>query len=321
MKSISKLALLLTVILFYGCEKEAVTETIDTSGDDSSIEGTIKSASKCEVTIKNLASHTRVVYRASDNATTIRVNEFRNKAIVIRTNSGVCKIPKPYDELIIYGGKGNDSIIINSSVKTPVIVYPGDGHDFVRNASNTSVTFVTLGDGKDKIIGNKKNTRFWIDPEDTHNASNTEKSSGKLNVVASFENSDMILDGPEIQDDDRFDLFAHIDAPWDYIPISETSLWGIDLPSPYDVQQGFFQTCDFTGRWASVVDRFPEKVRELAVELGDGTYAFKIGGQKYARVDQDFLPFHLSRPGINGKSWFVFLKRYVVYQILIIQSL
>ncbi len=313
MKTILKLTIILSLALFYNCEKEEFLEGTNAQQDTPSNQET-KMASKCEVTIKSLASHTRVIYRASDNATTIRVNEWRNgKALTIRTSFGVCKIPKPYDELIIYGGKGNDSIIINRSVKTPTMVYPGDGNDFVRNISNTSVTFVTLGDGKDKIVGNKKNTRFWIDPEDTHNASNTEKSSGKLNVVTSFENSDKKLDSPEIQDDDKFDLFAHIDATWDYIPISETSLWGIDLPGPYDVQQGFFQECNFTGRWASVVDRFPEKVQELAVELGDGTYAFKIGGQKYARVDQDFLPFHLSRPGISGKSWFVFLQKAYSY--------
>ncbi len=245
-----------------------------------------------------------------DNATTIRVNEWRNgKALTIRTSSGVCKIPKPYDELIIYGGKGNDSIIINRSVKTPIMVYPGDGNDFVRNISSTSATLVTLGDGTDKVLGNKKNTRFWIDPEDTHNASNTEKSSGKLNIVASFENSNKVLDGPQITDEDRFTIFANSEVPWDYIPISETSLWGVDLPSPYDVQQGFFQRCYTTARWASMANHSPKRVRELAVELGDGTYAVKIGGEKYARVDQDILPFHLSRPGPNGKSWFVFLQK------------
>ncbi len=56
--------LLLTLILFYGCEKEEFTETIDPNGDDSSIEEIIKNASKCEVTIKSLTSHTRVIYRA-----------------------------------------------------------------------------------------------------------------------------------------------------------------------------------------------------------------------------------------------------------------
>ncbi len=308
MKTILKLTFLLAAILFYSCEKDEFEEKTQTENDPTT-QDISKSTTKCEVTIKSLASHTRVVYRASDNATTIRVNEFRNKAIVIRTNSGVCEIPKPYDELIIYGGKGNDSIIINRSVKTPTMVYPGDGNDFVRNISNTSVTFVTLGDGKDKIVGNKKNTRFWIDPEDTHNASNTEKSSGKLNIVTSFENSDKKLDSPDIEDDNIFTVYSNSVVPWDYISISETSLWGIDLPSPYDVQQGSFQRCGTTSRWASMANHAPEKVRELAVELGDGTYAIKIGGEKYARVDQDILPFHLSRPGVSGKSWFVFLQK------------
>ncbi len=310
MKTLFKLTLILILIFFYSCEKEENIETIDTNGDDSSIKETIKKASKCEVTVKNLASHTRVIYRASDNATTIRVNEWRNgKALIIKTSSGICKIPKPYNELIIYGGKGNDSIIIHSSVKTPIMVYPGDGLDFVRNISNTSVTFVTLGDGKDKIVGNKKNTRFWIDPEDKHNASSTEIDAGKLHVVASFENFDKILDSPDIEDPYRYDLYANSEVPWDYIPMSETSLWGIDLPSPFDVQQGYLQTCNETSRWAALASQQPQKVRELAVELGDNTYAVKIRNNRYVRVDEDIIPFNLSRPGITGKSWYVLLEK------------
>ncbi len=97
--------------------------------------------------------------------------------------------------------------------------------------------------------------------------------------------------------------------PWDYIPMSETSLWGVDKPSPYDVQQGYLQTCNFTSRWAALASQDPDKVRELAVELGDNTYAVQIRNNRYVRVDRDIVPFNLSRPSPTGKSWFVLLEK------------
>ncbi len=297
---------LLITIMFSSCQTEEIDNDIIEQEDPSV---SLKATSACEVTIENLASHTRIIYRANDNATTIRVNEWRNgKALTIRTSSGVCKIPQPYDELFIYGGKGNDSIIINRSVKTLTKIYPGDGNDFVRNISNTSSTIVSLGGGTDKVIGNKKNTRFWIDSEDTHNASAQEIEEGKLHLVEKFNNSSKVLDGREIRDDSQYERDYDY-CPWDFIPMERTSLWGIDDPSVYDVQQGYFQTCGATSFWGYLAHQFGDKVREWAVELGDGTYGVKISGGEYVRMDADFQPFYYSRPGPTGKAWHVILQK------------
>ncbi len=297
---------LLTTILFSSCQTEEVDNDL-IEQEDTSVAS--KATSACEVTIENLASHTRIIYRANNNTNTIRVNEWRNgKALTIRTSSGVCKIPKPYDELFIYGGRGNDSIIINRSVKTPTKIYPSDGNDFIQNKSNISATIVALGGGIDKVIGNKKNTRFWIDRVDTHNASKQEIADGKLHLVEKFNNSSKVLDGREIKDDIKYENDYDY-CPWDFIPMEKTSLWGIDDPSVYDVQQGLFQTCGATSLWGYLAHQFGDKVRELAVELGDGTYGVKIKGEEYVRMDADFQPYYYSRPGPTGKSWYVILEK------------
>ncbi len=193
---IFKCVLILIIFFLHSCDRDETEELIESNVKDDATEGITKNISKCQVTVKSLASHTQVIYHVSKNSNTIRVNERSDgQTLTIRTKSGVCKITKPFDELIIYGGKGVYSIIINPSVKTPTMVYPGDGRDFLRNASDAPVIFMTLGDKKDKVIGNKMNTRFWMDPEDTHNASPTEINQGKLHIVNSFENSNKILDG------------------------------------------------------------------------------------------------------------------------------
>ncbi len=268
----------------------------------------VTSQNACNTTINNLRSHIRVIFKAGNHDDVINVSE-NNDDVIISTAANTCYIPKPLGELVIYGEGGNDAITIDASMGITTIVYSGDGEDIVQNMSDTDVTIVSLGDGSDQVIGNGQNTRFWLDPEDTHNASSIEQATGKLNVVATFENANKVLNGPEIADHERFDWYADNPVPWEYLPMSETSLWGVDLPTAYDVQQGFFQTCNTTGRWASIVNHSPEIIRELAVELGDGTYGVKISGNRFVRIDQDIIPFHLSRPSPAGKAWYVVLEK------------
>src|SRR5262249_32498128 len=71
--------------------------------------------------------------------------------------------------------------------------------------------------------------------------------------------------------------------------LTNSSLWGIG-PSPTEVAQGQVADCYFVCALQSLAMWQPDRLRELGVDLGDGTYAvemFKNGVPQYVRVDGD----------------------------------
>ena len=79
----------------------------------------------------------------------------------------------------------------------------------------------------------------------------------------------------------------------------------------FDVSQGMYQDCPFSSFWQAVADTVPEVLEELAVDLGDGTYAVKYGdpvGDFYVRVDGGMSSF-MSTPGPNGSQWWMILEK------------
>ncbi len=303
----------LLCLLFHACEL-ASTEDITPHLDDIDVDNSVMNTettpnNNCSVTVKSLKSHIRIIYRANANVDFVEVSE-SDSELKILTTDGICSIPKPYDELVLYGSVGDDVITIKPSVQIPTKIYPGDGNDVVEHQSQATSTVVALGHGVDQINGNEINTRFWIDPDDVHNASTQEIESNKLHIVHNFKNSSKVLDGRQIEDDSFYELQKNSTyLPWEFVPMDQTTLWGIEGPSAYDVQQGNFQTCGATSFWGYLGHQHSDKVRELAVELGDGTYAVETSGDQFVRVDADFLPYYYSRPGPTGHSWHVILQK------------
>jgi len=86
-----------------------------------------------------------------------------------------------------------------------------------------------------------------------------------------------------------------------------------------DVTQGQVSDCYFLGGLQTMAYAAPDKLRELAVDLGDGTYAvqFQRGGTStFVRVDGD-LPSNgyyanglmYAHPGPSGNQWMPILEK------------
>src|SRR6185369_1247986 len=72
----------------------------------------------------------------------------------------------------------------------------------------------------------------------------------------------------------------------------ENSLWGRS-PVMFDINASYFFSCGYMAPFQSRVDKHPDVVQEIMVDLGDGTYAAQVGepeDQAYARVDGYVAP-------------------------------
>src|SRR5205085_3623021 len=99
--------------------------------------------------------------------------------------------------------------------------------------------------------------------------------------------------------------------------ISNASFWGTG-PTMSDVNQGQVADCFLLGSLQSVSYASPDRLREVAVDLGDGTYAvqFQRSGTTYVRVDGD-LPaggwygngLMYDHPGASGNLWLPIIEK------------
>jgi hypothetical protein len=100
--------------------------------------------------------------------------------------------------------------------------------------------------------------------------------------------------------------------------LSNASLWGTG-PTMSDVNQGQVADCFLVGPLQTLAYSDPQGLQEMAVDLGDGTYAvqFKRGGTTtYVRVDGE-LPANgpyanglmYAHPGTSGDIWAAILEK------------
>jgi hypothetical protein len=196
-----------------------------------------------------------------------------------------------FAQISITAAAGNDYISINSSVNLETLIYTGAGTDTVLAKANAKQSLVAIGGGTDTLTGNGINTSFWADTADVVNASSAETSTGKVHNVSAFyqpfssnnSNPDYIsleLNGQNIKD------------PTDSgntVKLTGRSFWGTG-PTMNDIKQGNVGDCYFLSTLAALANQSPDKLREMAVDLGDGTYAVQFkrnGNTSYVRLDAD----------------------------------
>ena len=106
----------------------------------------------------------------------------------------------------------------------------------------------------------------------------TYESANSLHFVHRFENrTDKTLDGDDLPDP--------IDGA-NYKNFSNHSLFSSAGPSELDIRQGSSADCWLMSALGSIARLNPQKIRELIVDFGDGTYGVKIRG-RFFRVDAD----------------------------------
>ena len=185
-------------------------------------------------------------------------------------------------ELAIYAGNGNNNVTVQSSVNIITLLYCGNGQNNLTAAGSNQNFIVTIGgSGKNVLTGNGINTAFWCHPNDTVNATAKEIANGGIHRVASFYGGvSTTLAGQNLAD------------PTDSgktVNYSQHSLFGAG-PLTTDVNQGAVGDCYFLAAITSFAHSIPGQLMQMAVDLGDGTYAvqFKRGNvTTYVRVDAD----------------------------------
>ena len=241
----------------------------------------------------DLGCFKRLTVQGTDANDTILVSQ-SGSDISVTVNGGSQQIfAGPFGELMIRGKGGDDTIVVNRSVSVRTLAYGGQGNNNLQILGSGKNTIVAVGDGMDFCQGNGIDTSYWVDEDgvDTVQSSSLEQFSSCIHRIAKFYgNISKRLDGQSIS------------APYPYAnpnkQYPDNSLWGMG-PAMFDVTQGLYQDCNFSSFWQSVADTVPEVLEELAVDLGDGTYAVKYGdpmGDFYVRVDGGMSSF-MSTPG------------------------
>ena len=255
-----------------------------------------------------------------------------NDSIVVSQSNGILNIiangqtynyTNTFGDLKIFGVNGNDTITVNSSVNIATLIYGGNGNDIINNLTTGKATIVTIGNGTNTVTGNGINTSYWVNPTDTVNATAAEIALGGVNHVSNFYQPfttaanyiPRSLAGQNLPD--PTDSGAEI-------RLTNSSFWGTGA-SINDINQTSISDCYFLAPLASLAFSEPQKLMNMAVDLGDGTYAFRFvrnGVTSFVRVDGDLSaggPWAYglvnATPGADGNEWgSLFEKAYAFFR-------
>ena len=219
----------------------------------------------------------------------------------------------------IYGGKEGD-ILYGDGGGDTIYGYAGDdwldggaGNDTLRGGSGDD-TIIAIDNGPgDTIWGNGEQDSFWVDGDDDVRDADSFETQYNLHEVASFENgADKTLDGDDIAD------------PSDgvgYVSYAANPLFAVSGPSVVDIGQHSIGDCWLLAAMGSIADADPNAIYQTVVSLGDGTFAVRLGGDEFYRVDAD-LPTTFdwdswdkwydptpTETGLNGCLWSVIIEK------------
>jgi hypothetical protein len=279
--------------------------------------------SPVSITQQNLGVLNRLTITGTSGNDTIIVSQ-SGGTLTINANGNVSTVSGSFGELAIYGGAGNDTITVQSSVNLGALIYGGTGNNVLTAGATAKSYIVSIGGSADVLVGNGFNTSFWADPSDSVNASATEVLGGDVHIISSFmqpfstnpANADYVstaLNGQNLRDPTDSGTTTRL---------TNRSLWG-NGPLPTDVNQGQIGDCYYLASIQSFAAKIPQRLREMAVDLGDGTYAvqFKRGGvATYVRVDADLSAaswggLAFTSPTATGGIWAsLFEKAYAYYR-------
>jgi len=101
-------------------------------------------------------------------------------------------------------------------------------------------------------------------------------------------------------------------------------LFGSAGPVYSDIDQGSVGDCYFLARLAALAQAYPQHLRDIVVDLGDGTYAVQFhneeGNREFVRVDADLWVGESSKPmyanlGHEGSMWVAIIeKAWAIYR-------
>lgn len=190
----------------------------------------------------------------------------------------------------LYGMAGNDTL--DGSFHDDCLC-GGDGTDTLKGGEGND-TFVSIdASTSDKLYGDGGVDSFWIDSSASgakdaiYDATAFENAYNNHAILAFTNGADKTLNGDAIAD------------PTDgknYKNFANQPLFASTGPSANDIDQGGLGDCWLLAAMGAVARTNQNIVRQTVVDLGDGTYAVRLGGSKYYRVDADL-------PTLSATSW------------------
>jgi Ca2+-binding RTX toxin-like protein len=212
---------------------------------------------------------------------------------------------------VIYGGNGNDVLYEDDGGG---YVFGDNGNDRLYagtlatnlNGGADDDTLVSIGGShSDTCAGGAGFDSFWLDGESTEkvtDASADEINAGHVHRVGAF-STNLIVNGNMMSSQtpsrDRLGqnlldpTFANASS-YSKTDFSANPLFATSGPSVNDIVQGAVGDCYFVSALAAFAKTNPDKVRQLVVDLGDGSYAVnfhKAGKDVFVRVDGDLWQY------------------------------
>ncbi len=273
------------------------------------------------ISLVNLVSLNELQIVGSSDSDTIVVSQ-GNSVLTVSINSNISTYNiSNIGDIAIWGGDGNDSITVDSTVTLDARIYGGAGNNTLIDKTSGSAIIISIGGGSDTLVGNGGDTSFWFDSTDTASTTAADTAAGRVHKVTAFyqpfttntgssQYISLNLTGQNITD------------PTDSgttIRLTNRSLWGTG-PSMTDVNQGALGDCYYLATIAGLAAENPTQLMQLVVDLGDGTYAvqFKRNGvTSYVRVDGDFAAYGSSLKfndtGSSGAIWACVMEKAYAY--------
>jgi len=263
-----------------------------------------------------------------------RINVQETPQGLVVADNGVSRtISGDFQSLIIHGGSGNNSIVVDPSVNITTSIYGGP-HKNLLAAGSGDDTLVCLGSKADTLVGGSGRDSFWMDSnpkEKIVNLRADEIAAGAVHRVGAFFNGTALfkrgmahLAAAPATAGAKAERHLAEPATTDgstYQDFSSHPLFAPAGPSPDDIYQGDIGDCYFLATLGAVAKTDPSRIRQSILDLGDGTYLvryFRGTASVYVRVDGE-LPTvggNLDYAGLGGDGsiWAAVMeKAYAVF--------
>ncbi len=185
----------------------------------------------------------------------------------------------------LVGGSGFDSLIGGTGVDTLVAVDGGNDLVFGGDSVATSERDEFWVDASE-VLANQMSLMHGaaVDPDAVHAISGYRsytKNGAYVTVGTQADVGDLVDPSAQAEDDNPVQgNFGHM------------KLFNDGGPKYQDVKQGEVGSCYFLARLAALARTHPQFIRDMVVDLGDGTYAVQLhnadGDKRFVRVDADF---------------------------------
>lgn len=210
--------------------------------------------------------------------------------LLVADNGASQTVDGTFLDLRIFGGAGNDSIVVDASVTTNCFLYGGAGRNTLQAGSGND-TLDCVGSAADTLIGGSGNDSFWLDnkaAEKVINLSAEESAEGAVHRVAGYYTGSAKTIAVTSAKAKARAAEPGTTNGATYESFSTYPLFSAAGPSENDIVQGQIGDCYFLSVLSSVAKLDPDKIRQSILDMGDGTYLvqFTKGGKNvFVHVD------------------------------------